>query len=129
MLLEVGFDAVHVWLRPMRQQGSAAASALSANGSIQPKGKGAGGRRGNRRQGGGGRRGGAAKDDSDDAEDRQSSEPEEEQEEEGFKEWLGPATFTSEELLRINLGWTAYLVGVVNGRAEQTLRLTGAQAD
>lgn len=64
MLLEAGFDAVHVWLRPMRQQGSAAvlaAAALAISGSNQLKGKGGGGRRGNRRQGGGGRRGGERK--------------------------------------------------------------------
>lgn len=54
MLLEAGFDAVHVWLRPMRQQGGAAVPASSA----QPKGKCGGGRKGNRRQGGSGRRAG-----------------------------------------------------------------------
>lgn len=58
------------------------------------------------------------KDGSDDEEDRRPGEIEEEPEEEEFREWVGPSTFTKEELLRVNLGWTAYLVGVVNARAE-----------
>ena len=65
---------------------------------------------------------GASRDDSSDEEEgRKTSECEEELLEEDFKEWLGPSTSSSEELLRINLGWTAYIVGVVSARAEHTL--------
>ena len=63
---------------------------------------------------------GVSKDCSSD-EGQSASEADEEATEEEFKEWIGVSTFGSEELLRINHGWTAYLIGVVNGRAKDVL--------
>ena len=117
MLLEAGFDAVHFWLRPMRQQGSAVAPEAS---SSQPKGKACNGRQGSRRgHGGNGRRKDASNDDSDGDYEQKACGVEEQPEEAEFREWVDASSFSDEEMLRINLGWTAYLVAVVNSRAGQ----------
>lgn len=115
MLLEAGFDAVHVWLRPIRQHDSDAGLAIAPDtSSSQLKNKSGNGRRGTRRTGGNARRGEAESDDSDDEFGQMTGEIEPDEVE--LKECVDASSFTSEEMQHINLGWIAYLVAVVNAR-------------
>ncbi len=118
MLLAAGFDAVHVWLRHMRTGDTSS----SADASQRPNGN------EQKRSGGRGRRNGkqhrkpsrdaqpveAGEDDgSDPLDSRRSDGDDEDEAEADFKEWTGIGSLTTAERTRINLGWTAYVIGVV----------------
>ena len=128
MLLAAGFDAVHVWLRPMRTGDTS----CSADASQRPKGN------EQKRSGGRGRRNGrqhrkpsrdaqpaeAGEDDHDDPLGTSRSDDDDEDEEEAdFKEWTGIGSLTTLERTRINLGWTAYAVGVVKPKRDAAAEL------
>ena len=129
MLLAAGFDAVHVWLRPMRTGDSGA----SADQPQRPKGveRRNNGRRGRRNarqhrkpskdaESGevgedehGDANGSSRGDDGNDEDDEEEDEGEAD-----FKEWSGIGTLSTLERTRINLGWTAYVVGVVKPKSD-----------
>ena len=116
MLLAAGFDAAHVWLRPMRSIDSVSAAwsqrrredEHAANGSSRR------GRRDGRQRKADWR---AEPDDGDDEPAVDGGDDEEEAE---FKEWTGTVSFTAQERVRINMGWTAYIVGVVRPRSDHS---------
>jgi len=128
MLLAAGFDAVHVWLRPMRTGDTNS----SAEATQRPKGS------EQKRSGRRGRRNGkqhnkpsrdaqpaeVSEDERDDPLSSSRSDGDEDEEEEAvFKEWTGIGSLTTLERTRINLGWTAYVVGVVKPTRDVAARL------
>ena len=118
MLLAAGFDAAHVWLRPMRATHSP--SAASSRHRRDEEHDGNGNHRRSRRDG---RQRKAERHadmvDVDGSEDEPTADAKEEgiEAEADFKEWTGLTSFTAEERTRINTGWTAYIVGVVRPAA------------
>ena len=129
MLLAAGFDAVHVWLRPMRTGDSSA----SADASQRPRGteqrrSGRRGRRNGRQDRKSGKDAEPAEvgecEHSDPAGSSRSDGDDEEEDEADFNEWTGIGSLTTLERKRINLGWTAYVIGVTKPRKDAAADLT-----
>ena len=127
MLLAAGFDVAHVWLRPMRSADSATMTASQRQKGSEQGRSGRRGRRGDRQNRKPGR--GTMPSEAAEAEhEHLASDVDDEGDgEEDFKEWTGISGVTTDERTRINLGWTAYIVGVASPRAAFNNEPNGAQ--